>query len=79
MIYTLNEVNAMRTKAFSALLEHAGSSAHLAKMLGVPPQAVQHWRTRGYISKSGAQKVDCHQALGDVFTREDLRPDIVTW
>lgn len=76
MQYTLDQLHAHQRDQLTALIEHAGSASHLAKMLNIHVSVVQGWEQRGRISKQGAQLVDIHPALSERFSAMGLRPDI---
>jgi len=59
------------------LLAWAGSPGYLADLLGVSSQTVTGWRARGRISATCA--VDIEKLTEGLFTKRQLRPDVLEW
>ncbi len=71
--YTKEEQNQMRQEAWNELVEHAGSVAHLARMLGIHIGTAINWDRKGYITEKGMEILEQHPVLSEKFTRERLR------
>ncbi len=72
---TLEQLAEAQRKGLQALIEEAGSVAHLARMIGYGYDTVRGWEQRGRISESGALAVAGHPTLGPLFPAIKLRPD----
>ena len=79
LLHTKNEMEAIHKDRVAELVEHAGSWYYLARMLGLDPATVKGWSERGRISKRGAELVEKHPRLGELFKAEELRLDIDFW
>jgi len=73
---TLKELKAIQKDQLDTLLEKAGGTAHLSRMLKMHYMVIVGWKQRGKISKKGAELVEKHPALGSFFKAIDLRPDL---
>jgi DNA-binding transcriptional regulator YdaS (Cro superfamily) len=60
--------------AISQAIEICGTQAALAEAIGVTPQAVNQWVTKGQVPIERVVAVE--QATGGKVTRQQLRPDI---
>lgn len=58
-------------------VEWAGSQTNLGKLLGVSPQVVNNWVSRGRISATSAAELE-KQSKG-LFKKVNLRPDVTEW
>lgn len=74
---TAKEIKKQQAKQLNKLLQHVGSQALLAHWLGVAPQVVSNWVSRGRISKSAAKEVE--NITKGIFRKEFLRPDVRSW
>ena len=59
------------------LLTWAGSKARLADALNISRQTVYYWIKRGRISATCAIEVE--KITKGLFTKEELRPDVINW
>jgi len=64
--------------ALDSIIEHAGSTAHLAVMLGIPKPTVQGWYNNKRVSKKGAMLIESHPTLGSIFPASRMRPEMET-
>lgn len=73
---TLIEVKAQKSKVLTELIGIAGSPNHLATMLGINPNVIKGWITRGQVSKLGVELIENHTVLGRQFNMSNLRPEL---
>lgn len=73
---TLEQIAKVQREGLQALIEKAGSIAHLGRMIDVPDGVVRSWYSRGRVSREGALAVAGHPTLGPLFPVTKLRPDI---
>jgi DNA-binding transcriptional regulator YdaS (Cro superfamily) len=59
--------------ALDRAIHHLGTANELARRLGLFPQHVNNWKTRGV---PAARCIDIELATDGVVTRYDLRPDV---
>ena len=78
LLHTKDELEQLHKDRLQELVDYAGSWYHLGHMLGINPGAVQSWVRKGKISKKGAQIVEAHPRLGEMFKAEELRLDHLT-
>ena len=71
------ELKFRQSEQLMKLISWVGTRARLAKELGESNQTVYGWVNRGRISASAAIKVE--KKTAGLFTKEMLRPDVITW
>jgi DNA-binding transcriptional regulator YdaS (Cro superfamily) len=75
---TLKEIwQKQQASELERLLQWAGSQTTLATFIGVAPQVVTNWVSRGRISVTGAIKVE--ELTEGAFKKRELRPDVNSW
>jgi DNA-binding transcriptional regulator YdaS (Cro superfamily) len=67
----------MQRETLQRAIEWAGNQAGLARLLGVSPQVVAEWVSKGQISRKQAVNLE-HKSDG-LFSRQNLRPDVKEW
>lgn len=55
------------------------NKSDIAKACDVNRQTVYHWFRRGRISATAAIKLESHDAVKGVITKEEMRPDVQEW
>lgn len=55
------------------------SKTDIAKAAGVNLSTVSNWFKRGRISATAAIRLESHEKLIGVITKEDMRPDVDQW
>ena len=71
------ELKYRQAEQLMKLISWVGTRARLAKELGESNQTVYGWVSRGRISASAAIRVE--EKTEGLFTKEMLRPDVVSW
>ena len=71
------EIMKQQKDELNRLIEWSGTQTRLAHNLGVSPQVVSAWVSRGRISASMAREVE--KITKGQFTKRDLRPDVIKW
>jgi len=73
---TKTQIGEIQLEGLQALINTAGTKAHLAKMLDIDSMVVHGWCSRGRVSKKGVVMIEHHPNLSLHFTRDMLRPDM---
>ena len=55
------------------------NKSDIARALGVERQTVYLWFSRGKISATAAIKLEQHEKVKGVITKEEMRPDVKEW
>ncbi len=55
------------------------NKSDIATACGVNRQTVYHWFRRGRISATAAIKLESHENVVGVITKEEIRPDVKEW
>lgn len=71
-----DQLDYIKETALNRLIEHAGSKAHLCRMLDITIPTLQGWVERKQVSKNGAKMIESHPTLGLRFKAKYFRPDI---
>lgn len=71
------DLKVQQKRELKRLMDWCGSKARLAETLGVTRQTVYYWEKRGRISATMATEIE--RKTGGMFTRKQLRPDVITW
>ena len=71
------QIKQQQVEQLSLLVKWFGTQKMLANRLGVSKQTVSNWVVRGRISATAAK--NAQNATKGVFTKEDLRPDVIEW
>lgn len=77
MILSIIEVKQIQEKSLNEFIDYLGGPARVAVLLGVSVQVVTNWRKRGRISATMATEVE--RKTNGLFTRKQLRPDVINW
>jgi len=51
----------------------------IGRAVGANPTTVSQWFARGRISAIAAIKIESHELLRGVITKEEMRPDVEEW
>lgn len=55
------------------------NKSDIATACGVERQTVYQWFRRGKISATAAIKLESHEKVKGVITKEEMRPDVTEW
>ena len=55
------------------------NKSDIASACGVERQTVYHWFRRGRISATAAMRLESHEKLEGLITKEEMRPDVSEW
>lgn len=71
------QISEKEKEQLSLLIAWVGGQSNLSRLLGVTPQVVNNWVSRGRISATAASVVE--KKLNGKFKKSDLRPDVLNW
>lgn len=77
MIKSAEELKQSQAEELKRLIDYLGSQTRLAAILDIQPQVVSNWVARGKISATMATEVE--RKTSGMFTRKQLRPDVINW
>ena len=63
--------------SLNLLLAHFGTKAEMARQVNMSRNAVSYWFSRGRVGRIAAKNFGSMKSVP--FTKEQLRPDIITW
>jgi len=74
------EIETQQKNALGIIWKSFGyNKTEMAKAIGVNLPVVINWFSRGRISAVAAIKIENHELLEGVITKEEMRPDITEW